>query len=98
MSAEAVAPANSSVAPAKAGAQSHHAEGKLERIGPRDLTISHGPVPSLKWGPMTMDFNAPKGSLPADLKPGDPIAFEFVQSPQGTFDVTRIERKTGGPK
>jgi hypothetical protein len=32
---------------------------------------------------MTMDFNAPKGGMPADLKPGDPIAFEFVQSAQG---------------
>jgi Cu(I)/Ag(I) efflux system membrane fusion protein len=83
---------------AEVGAQVHRAEGKLERIGHHDLTISHGPVPSLKWGPMTMDFNAPKG-LPPDLKPGDAIAFEFVQSPQGSFDVKKIERTSaGGPK
>ena len=85
-------------APAQAGAQSHRAEGKLERIGHHDLTISHGPVPSLKWGPMTMDFNAPAAGLPPGLKPGDAIAFEFVQSPQGSFDVTKIERKAGGAK
>jgi Cu(I)/Ag(I) efflux system membrane fusion protein len=92
------APTDSKLAPAQAGAQFHHAEGKLERIGPRDLTISHGPVPSLKWGPMTMDFSAPKDGLPADLKPGDAIAFEFVQSPQGSFDVTKIQRKPGSIK
>jgi Cu(I)/Ag(I) efflux system membrane fusion protein len=33
-------------APAQAGAQFHRAEGKVERIGHHDLTISHGPVPS----------------------------------------------------
>ena len=92
------APTDSKLAPAQAGAQAHRADGKLERIGHHDLTISHGPVPSLKWGPMTMDFNAPKGGMPADLKPGDPIAFEFVQSAQGAFEVTKIERKPGSPK
>jgi Cu(I)/Ag(I) efflux system membrane fusion protein len=75
----------------------HRAEGRLERIGHHDLTISHGPVASLQWGAMTMDFNAPKDGLPPGLKAGDPITFEFVQSPQGTFDVTKIERKGGKP-
>jgi len=74
---------------------SHRAEGRLERVGHHDLTISHGPVPSLQWGSMTMDFNAPKEGLPKGLKAGDPITFEFVQSAQGTFDVTKIERKAG---
>jgi len=77
-------------------ARSHKAEGKVEKIGAKDLTISHGPVPSLQWGPMTMDFTAPKGGLPRDLKPGDPITFEFAQSPAGSFDITKLERKAGG--
>ena len=42
-----------------------------------------------------MEFNAPKG-LPQGLKAGDPVIFEFVQSPQGTFDITKIERRGGG--
>ena len=101
------APSDSKLAPAPdksvrgqapSGAQSHRAEGKLERIGKGDLTISHGPVPSIQWGPMTMDFNAPKGGLPAGLKEGDPITFEFVQSAQGSFEVTKIERKPGSAK
>jgi Cu(I)/Ag(I) efflux system membrane fusion protein len=77
---------------------SHRAEGRVERIGHHDVTISHGPVPSLQWGSMTMDFNAPKEGLPQGLKAGDPVTFEFVPSPQGsTFDITKIERKGGKP-
>ena len=92
------APNDSKLAPAQAGAQSHRADGKLERIGKGDLTISHGPVPSIQWGPMTMDFNAPKGGLPAGLKEGDPITFEFIPSKEGSFEVTKIERKAEGAK
>ena len=77
--------------------QSHRAEGRLEHIGHHDVTISHGPVPSLKWGAMTMDFNAPKAGIPPELKAGDAIVFEFVQSAQGTFDITKIERKGSKP-
>jgi Cu(I)/Ag(I) efflux system membrane fusion protein len=39
---------------------------------------------------MTMDFKAPVAGLPPGLKAGDPIAFEFVQSPDGSFAVTTI--------
>jgi membrane fusion protein, copper/silver efflux system len=90
-------PDEGKLAPAQAGAQSHRAEGKLEKVGAKDLTISHGPVPSIKWGPMTMDFTAPSQGLPRDLKPGDPITFEFVESPKGTYDITKIERRRGTP-
>jgi len=77
-------------------AQSHHAEGKLENISGNAVTISHGPIPSLKWGAMTMEFNAPKGGVPQGLKAGDAVVFEFVQSPQGSFDITKIDRKGAG--
>ena len=73
------------------GAPAHHAEGRLERVEGKMLTISHGPVPSLKWGAMTMEFAAP-ADLPKDLKAGDPVRFEFVQTPAGEFAVTKIER------
>ena len=60
------------------------------------MTISHGPVPSLKWPEMTMDFLAPKEGLPKGLKEGDPVAFEFVDAGSGDYRVTRIERRAGG--
>jgi Cu(I)/Ag(I) efflux system membrane fusion protein len=75
----------------------HHAEGRVERIDGNTLTISHGPVPSLKWGAMTMDFHAPPTGIPTGLKAGDAIHFEFVQTPAGEFQATRIERAGGKP-
>ena len=82
-------------APAKAESPAHHADGRVERIDGKTLTISHGPVPSLKWGPMTMEFSAPPSGMP-DLKAGDAIRFDFVQTPAGEFAITRIERASGG--
>ena len=66
--------------PAKApSSPSHSAEGKVESIDKDGVTIAHGPVPSLKWGAMTMAFKNPPGGPPKDLKVGARIHFEFVQ-------------------
>ncbi|MGE5616740.1 MAG: efflux RND transporter periplasmic adaptor subunit, partial [Bacillota bacterium] len=88
--------APSKLVPEQAGTQSHRAEGKVENLNGNEITLSHGPVPSLRWGPMTMVFTLPQGMAP-DLKAGDAVTFEFVQSAQGTFDITKIERKRGAP-
>ena len=84
-------------AAARPQTQSHQAEGTVERIDGKALTISHGPVPSLKWGPMTMEFQAPASGVPPGLKPGDTIHFEFVQTPEGEFQATSIHRMGGKP-
>ncbi len=76
---------------------SHHAEGKVERIDAKRLTISHGPVPSMQWGPMTMEFAAPASGMPPGLKAGDAVHFEFVQTPAGEFQATKIEPMGGKP-
>jgi Cu(I)/Ag(I) efflux system membrane fusion protein len=55
----------------------HHATGKVEQIAGDEVTISHGPIPSLKWGPMTMGFMPPASGLPKDVKVGDTVQFEF---------------------
>lgn len=57
----------------------HLGEGRIEAIDKDELTISHGPIASLKWGAMTMPFKGPKGGLPKDLKVGARVQFEFVQ-------------------
>ncbi|MFC5522125.1 efflux RND transporter periplasmic adaptor subunit [Polaromonas jejuensis] len=67
-------------ASASAAAPAHHSgEGKIEAIDKDELTISHGPIASLKWGPMTMPFKNPKEGLPKDLKVGARVSFDFVQ-------------------
>ncbi|HEV8258431.1 MAG TPA: efflux RND transporter periplasmic adaptor subunit, partial [Casimicrobiaceae bacterium] len=37
----------------------HRGEGKVESIGKEEITISHAPIASLQWGPMTMGFKLP---------------------------------------
>ena len=75
----------------QAGAhKTHGAKGKLEHIGKDAVTISHGPVPSLDWGSMTMDFRIPATGLPKDLTEGDQVSFEFQAGQKGGFELKSI--------
>ncbi|HWH47882.1 MAG TPA: efflux RND transporter periplasmic adaptor subunit [Burkholderiales bacterium] len=74
------------------GAPTHRGEGKIERIGKDEVTLSHGPISSLHWGPMTMGFRLPAGGLPANLAVGDAVTFEFRESGGGMFEITSISR------
>lgn len=60
-------------------------------VSAKTVTISHGPVESLKWPAMTMTFKAPNADLSA-LKQGDQVDFEFTSTGMdGT--ITTITRK-----
>jgi len=54
------------------------------------LTLKHGPVPTLKWPAMTMEFTVANAALLAGLKPGQNVSFEFVERQPGEFVVTSI--------
>jgi len=72
-------------------AKRHEGEAKVEAIGRDTLTLSHGPIPSLKWGPMTMDFKQPpRSALPRNLEVGDRITFEFYMGDEGPPQLTRV--------
>lgn len=73
----------------------HRATGKVEQIAGDEVTISHGPIPALKWGPMTMGFVPPAGGLPKDIKVGDTVRFEIQEADDGTYRIVSIVR-TGG--
>ena len=76
----------------------HRGEGRVERVGKGELTLSHGPIPSMQWGPMTMDFTAPKSGIPADIKEGTMVRFEFRPAADGRFEITSIRRAPESPK
>lgn len=82
---------------ASAPAGVHVAEGKVESVEPDAITISHGPVPSLKWPPMTMGFGRPDPKAFADVKPGDSVHFEFRQGGAMGYELLSV-RKLGGGK
>ena len=69
----------------------HEGEAKIDAIGPDTFTLSHGPIPSLKWGTMTMDFKRPQPSaLTRNLAVGDRITFEFYMGTEGPPQLTRV--------
>ncbi len=68
----------------------HRAKGTLEHVGKDAVTISHGPVPSLDWGPMTMDFQISPTGLPKGVADGDQVSFEFQSSQKGGFELKSI--------
>ena len=79
----------------KPGVVTHRGEGKVESIGKDEIMLSHGPIPSLKWGPMTMGFKAPGNGLPKNIVVGDIVSFEFRQIKDGSFEITSIAPAAG---
>lgn len=53
------------------------AQGKVESVDAEGVTISHGPVPPLKWPAMTMSFGKDRPADFPKLKSGDSVQFEF---------------------
>jgi Cu(I)/Ag(I) efflux system membrane fusion protein len=87
------------VEPAAAGESPRHkGEARIERIGRDALTLSHGPIPSLKWGPMTMDFKPPERGLPRGLAAGDRVDFEFFMDAEGLPQLTAMRRLAPAPQ
>jgi Cu/Ag efflux protein CusF len=61
------------------------AEGTVNKVDAASgkVNISHGPIPSLKWPAMTMDFDLKNKADAAKLKPGQRITFELEKSGKG---------------
>ena len=74
-------------APQAAG---HRAEGTVDSVDAKDGTVSlnHGPVASLKWPAMTMEFKVANPSLLQALKPGVKVDVEFVERQPGEWVIT----------
>ncbi|MDP3617328.1 MAG: copper-binding protein, partial [Rhodoferax sp.] len=89
--ASAAATTASAPAPKAAG---HQAQGTVDSIDLKDgtLSLSHGPVASLKWPAMTMEFKVANASLLKDLKPGARISVEFVERQAGEWVITSIKK------
>ena len=85
------APRPAANATATATPPSHQSEAKIEMIGKDSLTLSHGPIASLKWGAMTMDFKTPlQQALPPGLRTGDRVSFEFYMDNDGLPQLTKV--------
>ncbi len=83
----------------KPAAISHRASGTVEEIDAKGntLSITHGPVASLKWPSMTMEFAVGNNALLKGLNPGTAIAFEFVERQPGEWVIVSLERGKAAP-
>ena len=88
------APATPAVSAAR-----HEGQAKVEAIDKTTITLSHGPIASLKWGPMTMEFKLPPASaVPRNLEVGDPVTFEFTMEADGVAQLTRLSPMAQEPR
>jgi len=76
-----------------AKALSHHAEGTVDEVDAKagTISISHGPIESLKWPAMTMEFKVANAALLKDLKLGAMVSAEFVERQPGEWVITSVK-------
>ena len=80
----------------KTATVSHQAQGTLNSINTDGtVSITHEPIPSLKWPGMTMDFTLTNSSLTAGIKTGSTISFELVERTPGEFVITKLQAQHG---
>lgn len=78
--------------PASAATVSHEGTAAVKGIDLDKGTVklAHGPIASLKWPAMTMDFKFKDRALMQGIKVGDDVTFTFIES-NGDYVVTHIK-------
>ncbi|WP_342114530.1 efflux RND transporter periplasmic adaptor subunit [Pseudoduganella sp. OTU4001] len=77
-------------------AMTHQGEGLVESIDKEEITLSHGPIATMKWPAMTMGFKLPRGGVPVGVAAGTRVTFRFVQRADGSFEVTQMAPVAAG--
>ena len=72
--------------------QVHKGKGTVDAIDPAGGTveINHGPIPSLNWPAMTMEFKIKDKAMLAGVKKGQAVEFDLAQPKSGEFVIERI--------
>lgn len=85
--------------PKPAASNMHAAEGTVDSVDTKagSASITHGPVASLKWPAMTMDFKVRDPALLQAMKAGAKISFEFSEQAPGEWTVVRVVPATAAP-
>ena len=89
---------NAEPAPTAAALEQHEGKGRVEAIGRDSLTLSHGPIPSLKWGSMTMDFKLPGPGAPRGVAVGDTGEFSFGMDTDGLPQLSSVRPRAPAPR
>lgn len=71
----------------------YRGEGSIEAIdfAHTTVTLAHGPIASLQWPAMVMDFRVQEPALLQAFKPGQKVIFEIAEESAGEFVIVRIQ-------
>ena len=74
---------------------SYHAVGTLDSVDPKTghVIVTHEPVADLNWPQMTMEFVPSHVGMFAQMKPGMPLSFEFLERKPGEWVIIAIDSK-----
>jgi len=78
---------------AEAADGGHEASGRITAVNAQQVTIAHGPVASLNWPSMTMQFSFARAELARGLAVGETVSFRFREA-EGAYVIEEI-RETG---
>ena len=83
---------------AKAGGAVHQAEATVDDVDAKADTVmlNHGPVASLKWPAMSMEFKVANSALLKDLPPKARVNVDFVERQPGEWVITGVKPQAGG--
>lgn len=75
-----------------AAGQVHKGQGTVNSVDAKagKVNLTHGPVPSLNWPGMTMDFQVKDNAVLKGVAPGQKVEFSIAQTGQSQFVITRI--------
>ena len=76
----------------KSAVVGHQGLGTLNAINADGtISITHGPITSLGWPGMSMNFPLANSSLTQGIQPGTAITFELVERKPGEFVITKLQ-------
>jgi Cu(I)/Ag(I) efflux system membrane fusion protein len=81
---------------AKNTAQMATGTGIVKAVDNTKVNISHGPIESLKWPAMVMDFKLADPELADGITPGARIEFEFSQDNEGDYVISNLKTAAKG--
>jgi Cu(I)/Ag(I) efflux system membrane fusion protein len=75
-----------------AAAQSHEGSGTVNSVDAKasKINLTHGPIASLDWPGMTMDFEVQDKAVLSNLKPGQKVKFKLVEPRHGKYVISEI--------
>ncbi len=92
-------PAPPSSTPAATTLQRHTTDAVIDALTGDTVTLSHPPIPALKWPQMQMDFKLPpRAQLPRDLRVGSRVQIEFEMQDGDVPRITRLQRSAPEPR